>query len=229
MLPASDGSSTNSSTAAEPVGQGDYVVQKGDCIESIAFEHGLFWKTVWNHLQNAELKRARKDPNVLLPGDRVHLIEKRKKQEAGDPEQKHRFKRKGVPSILRMQLLNEGQPRANLKYVLEIDGITYTGNTDGDGRLKQTLPPNARTAQLKLGDDGQECYTLKLRHIDPVSSLTGVQARLSNIGYDPGPIDGKMRASLEAALTLFQEKYDLKITGEPDQATQDKLLEVHGC
>ena len=210
-----------------PVGQGEYVVSQGECIESIAFEHGLFWKSIWDHAQNSELKQKRKDPNALLPGDRVHVREKELKQESGATEARHRFKRKGIPAILKLVFLNDaGKPRANLPYRLDIDGQVFTGSTDGDGALKHGIPPNAQSGTLTLNN--QDEYLLDLRHLDPSSEATGIQARLRNLGYDPGDIDGDLGPRTKGALSEFQQDHDLDVTGEPNEQTLKKLEDVHG-
>lgn len=75
----------------------DYTVQQGDCILSITHERGFHWETIWNHSSNSALKTLRKNPNVLMEGDVVHIPDLRLKQESGGTEQKHKFKLKGVP------------------------------------------------------------------------------------------------------------------------------------
>ena len=53
----------------------EYQAREGDCISSIAYENGLFPNTLWNHPDNAELKRNRKDMNLLEVGDVVKIPE----------------------------------------------------------------------------------------------------------------------------------------------------------
>ncbi len=83
----------------------DYEVQEGDCISSIAHEHGFLWETLWNHSANSGLNQQRKDPNILMEGDIVHIPDKTKKQESGATEAKHKFKLKGVPAKLKLKLM----------------------------------------------------------------------------------------------------------------------------
>jgi hypothetical protein len=61
----------------------DRRVHQGDCLNSIADETGFFWETLWNHASNDSLKQQRRDPNVLEPGDVVHVPDKTPKQESG--------------------------------------------------------------------------------------------------------------------------------------------------
>ncbi|MBN2271774.1 MAG: peptidoglycan-binding protein [Sedimentisphaerales bacterium] len=219
---------TSQTIGKGPAGKEGYTVKQGDCIESLAYEHGLFWETVWNDPKNAELKRERKNPNVLLPGDKVFIREKEEKDVPGATEKKHRFKRKGVPSKVKITLRKEGEPRANQPYMLEIEGETFKGKTDGKGKLEQEVPPDAQQGKLTVGEGEEKTeHILKFRYLDPVDEVSGAQQRLNNMGYDAGKADGKMNPKTSLALQEFQSQNKLKVTGKLDQATADKLKEVH--
>ncbi len=207
----------------------DYKVKQGDCLSSIAHRYGLKWEKVWNHPKNSSLKEKRKNPNVLHPGDMLFVPDKEEKQESGATEQRHRFKVKGVPSKLILILKDEeDNPRANVNYTLEVDDQLFQGKTDGKGKLEQSIPPGAKKGRLTI-EDGPEEYSLQLGKIDPITEMTGIQARLNNLGFYLGPVDGKMNPETTEAIKIFQRKHGLKVNGEADQATRDKLLNEHGC
>lgn len=207
----------------------DYKIKQGDCLSSIAQRYGLKWEKVWNHPKNSNLKEKRKNPNVLYPGDMLFIPEKEEKQESGATEQKHRFKVKGVPSKLILVLKDEeDKPRANVSYTLEIDGQLFSDKTDGSGKLEHSIPPNAKKGKLTI-EGGPEEYSLQLGNIDPITEITGIQARLNNLGFYLGPVDGKMNPDTTEAIKFFQTEHGLKVNGETDQATRDKLLKEHGC
>lgn len=205
-----------------------YTVKQGDCISSIAFKYGFFPDTIWNDSKNSKLKQDRKDPNVLLPGDEVYIRDKEEKEESCASEKKHRFKRKGVPERLRIQFMDEEEkPRANEAYILEIDGDLSEGKTDKDGKVEIWIPPNAKEGRITFRDSGEE-YELELGELDPVTEITGVQARLSNLGFYEGEIDGKMSEELENAIRDFQDNKDLDPTGKLDESFRQKLKKVYG-
>jgi hypothetical protein len=88
-----------------------YVVKAGDCLSSIAFAHGLFWDTVWNHPDNGELKKLRKDPNVLLAGDVVFIPDRQPKEVAVATGKQHNFVVRSNPTKLLLRIM-ESKPDA---------------------------------------------------------------------------------------------------------------------
>lgn len=230
-----------------PVGQGDYVVRDGDCISSIAKSHGFFWETLWNNPGNSELKQVRKNPNVLLPGDRVTVPEKTRKDEDCAPEQRHRFRRKGEPSKIRFQLLRSpadfllddtqaqrdmtDQPWGDVPYKVIIDGEEFEGVSDSAGFVECAIPGDAKEGKIiiKPGEPDERTIDLMLGALSPITELAGVVERLENLGFQCGDDEPEeVTPQLRSALGLFQEQNDLEVTGQPDEATRDKLVQVHG-
>ena len=227
-----------------PVGSGDYVVREGDCISLIAKNTGHFWRTIWEDAGNSELKEIRHDPNVLLPGDRVTIPPLRKKQELGETERRHRFVRRGEPAIFRLRLVTaprrlrreagkpqEPRPRANVPYTIYFDGkLVASAVTDAEGKLECPIPGNAREGKLvtEPGTPREKVYPIRLGHVSPITALRGVKARLSNLGLPCNDGSDELTDRLRGALRAFQMRHGLADTGQPDQPTRDKLVEVHG-
>ena len=232
----------------------EHKVRQGECISSIADKYGLFWEKIWDHSKNSELKNKREDPNTLYPGDVVFVPDKEKKDEYGATEQRHRFRMKGVPAKLILRVMEEpppeeietpedspeepeaeekvleDRPREGLPYVVEVDGDLTNGTTDDEGMIEITIPPNAKRGRLILdpGTQNEHIVPLKLGGLNPLSQISGVKQRLANLGFDCGDQTDMETPALRAALGAFQEKHGMKVTGDIDQTTRDKLFEIHG-
>jgi len=212
-----------------PVGDGEYVVVEGDCVESIAAGAGFLWTTIWDHPQNAALKNARLTQNLLMPGDRVHIPAKELKLVGRSTDQRHHFVRKGLPCKLRLCIKWVDEPRRDTPYVLVIDGIVHNGTTDHEGWIEDGLPPRAASGQLTVGDNPlqRQVFSLDFGRMDPLTETVGIQKRLCNLGFTCEPT-GVMDEATAAAIALFQKKQALEPTGELDQPTIEKLKARHG-
>lgn len=200
------------------------IVRSGDCIASIAFENGFAPDTLWNHAENAKLRALRPSGNLLVPGDAVVVPDLHVRYEACATGRRHRFRYRGVPERLRIQLLDADAPRAGVAYTLEIDGVKIEGTTDGEGRLEHFISPAARRGTLTVGKD---VYDLRLGELQPASTEAGARARLHNLGFLPE--DDAPGEAFGRALAFFQARHGLPVTHELDEATQAALAEAHGA
>jgi len=171
--------------------------------------------------------KKRPNPNIIYPGDVVFVPDKEEKKESGATGKRHRFRVKGVPAKLRLRLMTNDDPCANQEYTLEVDGKTFSGTTDVEGRLEHPIPPNAKRGKLIFGKEHRE-YRLNIGHLDPTDEIKGVQSRLNNLGFRCGKVDGIMGTLTKYAIEMFQEAFDLSVTGEPDSKTKAKLEDMHG-
>jgi len=205
-----------------------HVVKQGECFISIAASKGFSWQTLWNDIGNKALKDLRKDPHVILPGDEILIPEKKLREETGNTDQRHTFQRIGLPPKMRIVLLDDNQdPRVDLPYILEVDGETFSGTTDGGGVVEHRISPRASTGNLRVGPEYVERYTLRLGHLDPHDEVVGVQKRLKNLGYECGEFDGEAGPKTKAALRAFQKRCGIEETGIIDETTRQKLRQLH--
>jgi hypothetical protein len=159
-----------------------YVIRQGDYLLSLAHKFGFDADTVWNHPANAELKKLRSDHNILWSTDVLYI-----------PDQD------GEPNWMELT------PGTTNKFVSDALSVTITGTfadenlasqaftiqelpdlnrppTDANGKLTFDAPVTLKTATVVFADAGQT-FVLKIGHLDPIGTLSGVIQRLQNLGY----------------------------------------------
>jgi hypothetical protein len=196
----------------------------------IAEANGFLWETIWNHEDNAQLKERRKDPNVLFPGDIVVVPDLTPRIESAPTEKRTTFIKKANLVQVRLRLLDlKRYPRTNIEYTATVDNVISSGRSDGDGYITITAPPNASELKLKVTEGTKtDEYTLPLGSIDPIEELSGVQQRLTNLGYSCASEQETLGELTKASIRSFQKEMHLRVSGELDDATRQKLKEIHG-
>jgi hypothetical protein len=220
-------------------------VAQGEWLTKIAADHGISkWETIWNHPENAAL-RGRRDPDILYPGDMLFIPLREIKEEQGATDKRHKFQLKRQWDTFELDLLDAaGKPIARQKYVLRIGSQEFRGVTNGKGHLRQERvdPAGDHTGTLEFPDEGL-VFAIEVGGMNPAhegggkeqdiydDGISGIQMRLANLGYDPGPLDGIYGPLTRAALAQFQT-FEMKrgpeaATGKLDAGTRQALLSKH--
>ena len=215
-----------------------HTVEQGEYLASIARDYGFSdWHTIYDHPQNADLKKKRPNPNILFPGDEIFIPGKLLKQESCPTEKQYKFQVRIPKAWLKIVLKDaDRKPIKNQPYTLDVAWLTLTGNTGDLGLVQQKIPIGVETGSLKL-DKMNLTWNLKIGHLDPIEELdknaiiSGMQARLNNLGFLCGTIDGILGPRTRGAIRKFQLDVMKRKTssGEPDHDTQQVLLQQHGC
>jgi Putative peptidoglycan binding domain len=213
----------------------EHAIVQGEHLARIAKQYGFSdYRTIWDHPQNAALKQKRQNPNVLYPGDRLHIPDREVREESRATDQKHRFKVKGGRLMLRLVLedLYE-KPIANARCELVVEGDRRDLTTDAKGKIEIVIPQAAENGLLivrsaETSIDGLP-LPVKIGHLDPVEEITGQKARLGNLGYYIGAIDDAQDMNFRLAVEEFQCEHGLAVDGVCGPATRAKLKSVHGC
>jgi len=216
---------------------GSYVtIEPGDHLAALADEAGFAdWHTVWDAPENAELRDRRKEPGLLLAGDRVFVPDKQAgegvKVKSGTTA---KFRVKVSLARLRVVVCGfDGKPFAGAACTVTLDGAQVQVTTGADGVIELALPPGAREATLETNGAS---WTLKIGHLDPVEADAGLWARLRNLGYlidddsaDTEPDGAPDPELLAFALELFQRDHGLPIDGSDAASVIAKLKDAYGC
>lgn len=212
-----------------------HIVAAGETLLSITSRYKLAdWQAVWLHPANAALRQRRGDPMVLAPGDVLIIPAPAVKTVELATDARHRFRLRSPRCTLTVTLEDEdGRPHADCAYELEVAGQTYDGRTSPVGRVSHAIPVDATEGTLRVTGPAGDVFTwhLKIGHLDPlidVADIRGVQARLNNLGYGVGPVDGELNERTRAALKEFQQRLGYAApTAALDRRTLDALAGRH--
>jgi hypothetical protein len=222
-----EGSAVTLFKGAPKIPAGPYKVLQGDHIASIAADAGyVSWKTIWDDGKNAGIK-AKRNPNVLYPGDVLEIPARQKKEESVPTTEYSTFQLVGDPVQLKIVVLDwAGNPVVDTELDIQLDGGEKI-KTAGDGSVtKKTLDPLGQKVG-KLMVKGFE-LGLKLGHLDPVEEISGQVWRLNNLGYRAGDTTDANDSAFKSAVEEFQCDYALAVDGICGPNTQGKLKDVHG-
>jgi N-acetylmuramoyl-L-alanine amidase len=216
-----------------------YRVQQGDCLSSIAEQWGFVdYNAIYLDSENADFREKRPNPNILFPGDVLFIPERSTKELARPTDHLHSFVLKRDKVYLRVCLQDDlHQPYKDTKYHLRVGARHYDGRTDDNGLVEQRIVPDATDGEITIYNmeddpaDNGYTFTLNLGHLDPVDEPSGVDARLINLGFGlPSEDEEEGEWSPEErseVLRTFQNRFGLKVTGEADDATRQKLRQLH--
>jgi N-acetylmuramoyl-L-alanine amidase len=226
--------------ADPPIDLNAHLVAPGDRLSKIAHERGVAPETIWDHPENAELKKKRAHGEILMPGDRVFIPEKKPEQLSVKPKEVNHFEVETIPSHIKVHLAMGAEPfPAGKSFEVVIDGVSQGKiETKGEGLVELYVEPHVTKVTLRCEDPPFECDLL-VGHLDPIDESGGVEQRLNNLGYHcpitapalPGASKAeedareKNKGLVARAFRRFQEDAGLPPTGVADEATLKKLDE----
>jgi hypothetical protein len=211
-----------------------YTVQQGDRLPTIASDHGFArWQTIWDFPSNAALKDLRGNAHILFPKDKVSIPTKLPRKavvEAGATKYVVHFR----PEVLRVRFSGLApDDNRTVTFKAEPDvGPALAGPLKSDGTMELDLPENTEHVVVKLflgnADQPFETHQLRVGHLDPIQEVAGVQARLANLGYYAGPINGQLDEATLRAISTFRSLIMGDSSSDIDGAFINALDDAHG-
>ena len=206
-----------------------HVVTQGECLARIAASYAIDWRKIWQHGKNADLRDKRKDPGILLPGDEVFVPTFTAYETDKPTGAVHRFRIRRDEVVVKLRLLFLDQPRANEACVILAGGRRLSRTTDGDGQLEFPVAHDLASCTLVFGEGtaDEERMLVSLGRLDPTDTVEGMQARLRNLGFYGGDVDGIAGPRTKAAAAAFAAAH--QVSDAPDSAGfAARLAAVHG-
>lgn len=207
-----------------------HTVEDGDCLQSLASKQRINPLEIWKHSKNEELFKKRKNPHILNPGDKVYLPDGVHEEDGLGTGQTHEIRFGKQPCELRLCVdVDELGFEKQLEYKLELeDGSLHQGRTSPHGQkevMKFEISAAVKKGKLTIVVDAEDPeqnieMDISLGALCPAEETRGLQARLFNLGYKLGEIDGERGPKTEKALEKFRREI-----GASDSESDGELLE----
>ena len=185
-------------------------VNQGERLATIALLYGFArWQTVWEFRGNDAIRTQRKSPEILLPGDGISIPTRldRWAEVTGGSASYHI---RSAAELLRVRFIEAdfgGKQQARF-VARPANGAEVRGSLEANGTMQIELIPGTRKVSVNLFlDPAAEpfaTYELAIGHLDPSDEISGIQARLANLGYYSGPINGELDETTRRGISEFR-------------------------
>jgi hypothetical protein len=218
-----------------------YTVEQGDRLPTIARDKGFArWQTIWAFEGNAALRRLRGTAHILLPGDEVSIPSKLSR-EAKVPGGTAEYVVQTSAEVLRVRFAGVTSTENNpVTFKATPDtGDAIEGTLAKNAKLEVDLPPDTTKVHVELsrkadgdgsgsdGGDGDKPFAswdFTVGGLDPASEVSGVQARLLNLGFYTGSMTGTLDDDTRAAIAHFRWA---KLRDRKDDMDEDFLAALN--
>lgn len=208
----------------------DHSIALGDHLVRLAYMHAhATTDALWMHDANEALRDARPNPGVLQVGDVVHVPDAPARTFSGKrTRREHRLVVELPQTVFTVQL----KRNSRVPYVgvcrVEFDGVVEELPLNADGQIEVEIGPHTTTVALAYG---VEYFDVAIAHLQPITTVQGLVARLANLGYQPGGLDGDTPTdayAMRSAVEEFQCDFNLLVDGQVGDNTLAALAEQHG-
>jgi Putative peptidoglycan binding domain len=198
---------------------------------SIAADFGhKTWRPIYEHANNSTLRSRRPEPNLLAKGDRIYVPPPNPKEEHGGTEATHVFELDFDQDKFQIRILDLDMylnAFGAIQYSLTIGSQTSEDELTASNQVIE-LPLEMEVSEGELNIGGY-VIPLKIGALEPHDRVAGLQARITNLGFDPGPIDNIAGRKTKRGIEDFQLRYGITVDGSHGAPVMNKVKEIYGC
>lgn len=211
-----------------------YVIRQGDYMSKLGPTLGFNPETAWSDPKNDAIRKKRTSMNMLQPGDIVFLPDDPRPRlpVAGGSTNAYTARIPKVTVKLKLQVGGVVLPKE--PYVIRgVGPDPIEGATDDNGVLSAQVKVHVREFEVEL-TSRKRTLRVRVGDMDPINELTGVQKRLTHLGfYLPTKTGAENYDALDpkqlvSAIRAFQASKNIKVTGKMDEDTKKALVSAAG-